>query len=129
MTYLSAQIGAIDGDAGFGWNDIVADADAYLVSRAMKVSDVSISGALRTLLKETSHQRVSRFYRDRFGGSEDNVATAFSKLADGIEAGPVDNAPYTKELLMQAANALRLPSAAEALVCGRAYGRAMAAAD
>ncbi len=127
MVYLTSQIGAVAADGGFGWNDVVADGDAYLVSRAINDNGVSMSGALRGLLKQTSAQRIGTFYHDRFGASETNVATAFQKLADGLEAGPIDNVWGTKSLLLGAANAVRLPTTAESRVCGLAYARMMAA--
>jgi hypothetical protein len=126
LVYLAGQIGIKGAAGGLGWADVVADADAYMVSRAMKESGSSMSGALRGLLKLTSAQRVSKFYQDRFGASEMNVITAFAKLADGIDVGPVNNFPWNEGILLQAANAARLPTPEEARVCGQAYARMMA---
>lgn len=125
--YLVERIGVAGGGGGFDWSDVVADCDAYLVARSMKENNgLSMSGALRGLLKLTDKQRVAKFYNDRFGRSESNVIDAFGKLADGIDVGGV-NFPVTNGLLLRAANADALPNAAEARICGEVFARLMAA--
>ncbi|GAA1569684.1 hypothetical protein GCM10009789_23930 [Kribbella sancticallisti] len=126
LQYLSARLGVPGGDGGFGWADVVADCDAYLVARSMKDNQLSMSGALRGLLKLSDQQRVAKFYTDRFGDSEANVIAAFVKLSDGIDVGGV-NFPITNSFLLQAAKADALPNAAEARICGQAFARLMAA--
>ncbi|MEV6411794.1 glycoside hydrolase domain-containing protein [Kribbella sp. NPDC051718] len=125
--YLVARIGVRNADGNFPWADVVADSDGYLVARAMKDGHLSMSEALRGLLKLTDKQRVAKFYQDRFGSVELNVVTAFKKLADGIDVGPVENFPLTNAKLIQAAKAETLPSPADATVCAEVYARMMAA--
>ncbi len=73
----------------------------------------------------TADQRIGKFYAERFGSSESNIATAFAKLADGIDVGPVDNFPFTVDKLREASGASRMPTEAEARTCGQAFGRVL----
>jgi peptidoglycan hydrolase-like protein with peptidoglycan-binding domain len=127
--YFTAQIGSTDGTAGFGWKDLVADADAYLVSAAMKRDGTSMSGALRGLLQQTEAQRIRTFYEDRFGGSQENLGTAFATLVNGIDVnGTIENLPWTRAVLVDAAGMSAsdsLPDPGQAFECGYAYARAM----
>ncbi|MFF0343495.1 glycoside hydrolase domain-containing protein [Kribbella sp. NPDC004875] len=118
--YLQARIGVVGADGGFDWADVVADADAYLLWRAKQDNQTSLSGAARGLLKLSAQQRVAKFYNDRFGGSEQNVADAFAKLADN---GSLRLPPDL--VLEKFADAQSLPSPDEARTCGRAYARLM----
>jgi peptidoglycan hydrolase-like protein with peptidoglycan-binding domain len=125
LNYCTSQLGLRGSTTGFDWDDLVADADGYLVAAAVRDGAESLSQALRILLKQSSAQRVGTFYRRRFGASETNVANAFAKLTDGLDVG-IDNLPLSKEALLRAAGgASRLPSTDEALTCGRAYALKM----
>ncbi|MEV6287183.1 glycoside hydrolase domain-containing protein [Kribbella sp. NPDC051770] len=119
--YLRARLGVVDGEGGFSWGDVVADADAYLIWRAKQESgSSSLSGAARGLLKLTDKQRVRKFYTDRFGGSADNLAQAFVNLTDN---GPVGLPPDF--VLEEFAGAESLPSADEARTCALVYAQLM----
>ena len=123
MTWMTSQIGA---DSAFGFDDVVADADAWLIAKAVKSnSGVPLSDLMRPLYKLTPGQRIKKYYAERFGSSEANVASAFKAVADGIDVGPVTNFPLTDLMLKQAASASVLPTQIEADTCGRAYARVM----
>lgn len=124
MSWMTGNVGVND-DSGFGYDDIVADADAWLIAKALR-EESNLSAAMRDLYQLTSAQRVARFYDQRFGSSEGNVASQFQHLADGIDVGSVDNFPFGDDLLRQAAGNAPLPSQDEADVCGRAYARVLA---
>ncbi|MGC4936353.1 glycoside hydrolase domain-containing protein [Kribbella sp. DT2] len=118
--YLRARLGVVGADGGFDWDDVVADADAYLVWRAKFENQTTLSGAARGLLKLTGKQRVAKFYTDRFGGSADNVARAFASLVDN---GSFDLPPGV--VLEEFADAERLPSPDEARTCALVYTQLM----
>lgn len=124
MTWMTANIGGAT--SKFGYGDVIADADAWLVAKSLKASSgSSLSESMRQLFKLTPGQRLKKFHAERFASSEANIATAFKALADGVDAGPV-NFPFTLEAVRVGANADNLPSQSQADTCGRAYARAMA---
>jgi hypothetical protein len=116
--YLRARLGVVGAGGGFGWDDVVADADAYLVSRAKAETHSTLSGAARGLLKLTAEQRVAKFNADRFGESADNVARAFASLVDN---GTADLPPDLA--LKEFADAERLPTPDEARTCALVYAQ------
>lgn len=124
-TWMTGNLGA--SGTKFSRTDIVADADAWLVTKALRdTTGSTLSGVGRRLWRMTSAQRVKKFYADRFGSSAENIATSFAKLVDGIDVGPVTNFPFTVDKLRQAANANHLPTQAQAKVCGRVFGQTLA---
>ncbi len=125
--WMTARLGSTGADNGsFGWADVVADADAWLIQKAMNATQGGyISTVARGILRSSSRQRVARFYRERFGGSVSNVEAGFVKIIDGIDVWGW-NLSFTKAQLMDAANANRLPTEAEARVCARVYANFMA---
>lgn len=123
MAWMVDNLGATSG--AFGYTDVVADADAWLVAKELRANaGLSLSGAMRGLYKLTPGQRIKKFYTERFGSSESNVASAFRPLADGIDVVGV-NIPLTTRALLEAAKAPTLPTQSQADACGRAYGRVM----
>lgn len=123
--WMAANIGILDASK-FGFADLVADADAWLVAKAMNgASGQALSDAMRTVYKLTPSQRLAKFYTDRFARSSDNVATHFQRLADGIDAGGV-NLPVTTGLLLMAADAPVLPTQEQAANCGHALAAFLA---
>ncbi|WP_162239831.1 glycoside hydrolase domain-containing protein [Arthrobacter sp. Leaf137] len=124
MTWMTEKIGGAS--SAFGYDDVVADADAWLVAKALKGSPAPLlSDTMRQLYKLTASQRIKKFYAERFGSSETNIANAFKAVVDGIDVGPVQNFPLTVEALKNAASAANLPTQSQAETCGRAYARAM----
>lgn len=125
LTWMTKNVGSAD-SSGFGYGDVVADADAWLIVKAMQQHDDVLSDAMRDVFQSSTAARIGRFYSERFGGSEENVAVQFANLVDGIDVGPVKNFPVTTSLLSQAANDAPMPSQDEAALCGRAYARVLA---
>ncbi|MGL5931121.1 MAG: glycoside hydrolase domain-containing protein [Dermatophilaceae bacterium] len=123
-TWMTGNLGA--GDAsGFGYKDVVADADAWLMAKALRDSGGgTLSSTSRGLLRMTPAQRIGTFYADRFGSSGANIGTAFAKLVDGIDAGGV-NFPITISRLRDASNASTMPTEAQARTCGQALGQVL----
>ena len=121
-TWMASAIGGATG--GFGLADVVADADAWLVLKALRAgTGTTLSGVSRGLLRMTRAQRIKKFYADRFGSSAENIATAFAQLVDGIDIPAGINLSFTTDQLRQAANARVLPTQAQAKVCARATAR------
>jgi peptidoglycan hydrolase-like protein with peptidoglycan-binding domain len=126
MTWMTSNLGAVD-SSGFGYSDVVADVDAWLIATALKASSGgTLSGASRSLLRMTPSQRIAKFYADRFGSSEANIGAAFAKVVDGIDVGPVTNFPLTVGKLQDASGAQNMPSPSQANTCGQALGRVLA---
>lgn len=115
--------GGMQGGKGFGYEDVLADADAWLIARNMihNPSSNALTNAMRDVFKQSETHRIGRFYRERFGSRADNVVTAFKKVADGIDALGLKNIGRTLKKLLDAAHAKRLPSEQEAEVLARAY--------
>lgn len=123
-TWMTSNIGAATG--GFGLADVIADADAWLILKALTAgTGLTLSGVSRGLLMMTRSQRIKRFYADRFASSADNIATAFARLVDGIDIPSGINLDFTTDQLRQAANARVLPTQDQAKVCARAYGQVL----
>lgn len=110
----------------FGGDDAVSDADAYLLAKRMAGYSGLLSDKMREVFKLSSAARISLFYSERFARSSDNVVSCYLKLVNGVEVGPFENVWFTKEPLLNAANADRLPTPDEATQCARAYAAFMA---
>lgn len=121
--WLEKHLGGMHEGKGFGYEDVLADADAWLIARNMirKPSSNALTNAMRDVFKQSETHRIGRFYRERFGSRADNVVTAFKKVADGIDALGLKNIGCTLKKLLDAAHAKRLPSEQEAEVLARAY--------
>ncbi len=126
MSWMTTNLGSVN-SSGFGYADVIADVDSWLIAKALKDSGGgTLSSSSRGLWRMTSAQRIRKFYADRFGSSESNIGAAFAKLVDGIDVGPIENFPVTVDFLRQAAGADNLPSQAQAETCGQAFGRVLA---
>lgn len=101
---------------GFGYDDILADADAYLIANK-GISD--LSATVSNLYQHSKNERIKMFYKERFASSKDNVISAFTKLADGIDFGPINN--FNTGLLLRAANAASLPTKEAAKVLASVF--------
>nr|WP_229118575.1 glycoside hydrolase domain-containing protein [Actinomyces israelii] len=86
--WLEKHLGSMHEGKGFGYKDVLADADAWLIARNMihNPSSNALTNAMRDVFKQSETHRIGRFYRERFGSRADNVVTAFKKVADGIDA-------------------------------------------
>lgn len=118
----------IASDSTFGWNDLIADSDAYLMAHQSLGSSSGLSRLSRDLFALSPADRVAEFYALRFGSNPDNVAVAFAEFADGLDAGPIEDVPtwLTDWAVLDVADADRLPTSTEAKTCGRAYAHVMA---
>ena len=112
---------------GFGYSDVLADCDAWLLARSMQSnsSERSLSTAMRDMFAQSETNRIKRFYQSRFKGSADNLVIAFRKLIDGIDLGIFDNVSGSKKALLIASHADRLPSQAEAGILALSYAESL----
>lgn len=126
--WIHSRIGAIGDGNGFSYEDVLADADAWLIAKHMKnnSSDKSLSEAMKEVFKLSETNRIKRFYSERFHSNGDNLVAAFLTVSDGIDAMGLTNIIATDNLLKMAAHADRLPSRAEAEVIARAYAAFLA---
>ena len=110
-------------DEGFGYVDVLADADAWLITQYMIThpSDTSLATSMRDVFKQSEANRIKRFYDKRFENNSDNLAAAFQKLVDGIDFGIFDNIWYSAKALKDASHADRLPDVTEADTHARMY--------
>lgn len=125
MQHLGSQND--DRGAGFGYNDILADADGCLIAQAMKASNSSgsLAEAMRTVFAFSPINRIRKFYEDRFGGNADNVVSTFSQLVNGIIGGAPDFSEINKEVIKQAAHANTLPNKDQADALAHVYASFM----
>lgn len=121
--WLHQHLGHISQGKGFGYDDILADADAWVIVSQTKrnPSERSLSNAMSDIFALSESNRIKKFYRARFASSADNVVCAFQGLADGIDVWSFKNFKYGKEKLLAASKADRLPDRREADTLARAY--------
>lgn len=121
--WTRAHLGSLDDGKGFGYDDALADADAWLIARLLlqNPGKHSLSEAMKSVFNDSEGERLRRFFNERFGGKADNLVDAFVPLSDGIdafgwniEAGPLNP-------LKQAAGTDTLPTGNQAEVLARAY--------
>ncbi|KAB7789868.1 glycoside hydrolase domain-containing protein [Bifidobacterium leontopitheci] len=105
-TWLNSHLGSLQNGKGFGYADILADADAWLIARYMSLhpGSESLSNAMNDVFKQSETHRIIRFYDERFGSSADNVVTIFKTVANGIDAWGIENVPFSEKMLKAAAN-------------------------
>ena len=114
--WLKQNLGSKSDGKGFGYDDILADADAYLIANK-GVIDLSVT--ISNLYQYSKSERIKMFYKERFDSSKSNVINAFTKLADGIDFGPIDN--FNTEKLLNAAKADSLPTKEDAEVLAKVF--------
>lgn len=119
-TWARTHIGSMSDGKGFGYDDVLADADAYLIMRHLsKTSSVhALSSTMRSVFTDDATGRIARFYDERFGRDPINCISAFQSLADGIDVG-IKNIGKSK--LCEAAGTDRLPSPVEAAALAEAF--------
>lgn len=121
-TWLKAHLGSVSDGMGFGYADVLADADAWLIAKYMKEqpSGHSLSEAVKELFQQNQQQRIVQFYNERFGGKASNASEAFLALADSVDIGNT-NFLITTWILCHAAHADRMPVEDEARSLVQAY--------
>lgn len=122
-SWLYSYLGNTSDGKGFGYDDVLADADAWLIAHYMEThpSGASLSDAMLDVFKHSETNRIKRFYQERFAANADNVVSVFQKLADGIDIWVFENFDYGKEKLLSAPGTSRLPDRRESETLARAY--------
>lgn len=122
-TWLDGKLGIKSSESRFGYDDVLADADAWLIARFMQNnrSEKSLSTAMKTVFKKNEKQRITTFYHERFGGKSSNVAKAFKSVLDGIDTPVWENVPGSSFFLKKAAGTDQLPNEDEASVLARKF--------
>lgn len=120
-SWLNDHLGAESGKSSFSYDDVLADADAWLLAKQLKriKSEKSLSEAMRIVFKENEKQRIAHFYHDRFSGKVADLTKAFKSIVDGIDLPFWENIPYSSEALLKAAGASRLPNSEETKILAR----------
>ncbi|MDU1522367.1 MAG: hypothetical protein E6905_07920, partial [Actinomyces sp.] len=91
---------------GFSDEDLLADADAFLLAHSYWRGSEKLSDALTNLRSMPAKIRAFEFYQNRFGGSVDNVRAAFWDLINDYRGTTV---PLLGGPLTWASHADRLP--------------------
>jgi len=120
--YLAANLGHST-ESGFGYDDLVADADGWLIRRAGGFS----SDPCRDLHALTPGQRLTAFYAERFNSSAPNIASAALSLFDGIDwfCGNIGISVLALRSAAELGGELPMPTPAETVVLGHALGNAL----
>lgn len=79
-TWLASHLGAREGSS-FGYNDLLADSDAWLAAHLSHGS--TFLEGLRATQALSPSDRLKQFYQGRFKGSADNIGSAFKEIVDG----------------------------------------------
>ncbi|WP_257479075.1 glycoside hydrolase domain-containing protein [Acidipropionibacterium jensenii] len=108
----------------FSYSDVLADADGYELAAALttNTSGLGLSTSMRSLYQQDGNARITRFYAKRFNSSASNLSSAFV----GLTTGSFGTFYVTKKILLSAAHAASMPTAAQADVCARAYAAFLA---
>lgn len=113
-TFVDHHLGVDGANAeamGFGYLDLLADADAYLV--AQQSSGNLWSERLRGGLgQDPPSRRIRRFGEARFGMSVDSVFKVLTDMYDGLDLGGV-TVPMTRPAMLNLAESDRLPARSE----------------
>ena len=108
--WLKEYLGNKEDGKGFGYDDVLADADAYLIANK---GITHLSDNLSEIYKLSKSDRIKKFYAERFDSSKENVISAFTKLSDGIDFSRIKN--LNTSLLLKAAKADSLPTKDESV--------------
>lgn len=78
-SWLYSYLGNTSDGKGFGYDDVLVDADAWLIAHYMKThpSGASLSDAMLDVFKHSETNRIKRFYQERFAANADNVVSVF----------------------------------------------------
>lgn len=83
--WIRRHLNIKDDDRGFPRQDVVADADGYLLAKKYWADQTNkkLSVALNELRSKSAYDRVREFYQLRFGSNVKNVQQAFWDLLSG----------------------------------------------
>ena len=73
----------------------------WLIASSMRKRSGStvLSAAMRETFKQSETHRIVRFYDERFASSADNVVSAYSTMADGLDALGLTNIGMSESIL------------------------------
>lgn len=114
--WLKQHLGSKTDGKGFGYDDVLADSDAYLIIRR---NALNLSKALINIYRYSKNERIKMFYKERFDSSKQNVIDSFVKVADGIDFGPIEN--MDTYYLKRAAKADNLPTKEQAIILATSF--------
>lgn len=120
QTWLAARIGSKTTDIGFGWEDLVADIDGYLVDAMLRADpNRPLSDCIREIeyKSRAGHEswRFQAFVNQRFGGSWQTASSAGSSVFTASWA----NLP--REAFLK----VRQPTASEIAYVGKGFADAL----
>lgn len=116
--WLREHLGSKTDGQGFGYDDVLADADAFLIANR---SVINLTDTLSDLYKYSKNDRIKLFYKERFDSSKNNVVSSFTKLADGIDVWKFENFSYGKKKLLNASGAKNLPTKEQATILAKSF--------
>lgn len=118
-SWMAARLGR-EVPSNFTWKDLIADVDAWLISKHLANNPgISLREALRTLLLTPESSRITAFYEGRFQSNPDNIGSCLMRLIDGIDVTGLGNLPVSSPALKQAAGYDYPATPEQATVCGR----------
>lgn len=123
--WLLEKIGAKDVASSFGYADLVADADAWLIGRELSNQpDQSLSRVLRSLHQQNASQRVAYFFSERFASSRAVLSNLLSSWISDLRSGR-GLATLSAGLIRQAAGISQFPDDAQVTACVDAFSDAI----
>ena len=114
--WLKQHLGSKTDGKKFGYDDVLADSDAYLI---INRGVLDLSKSLVSIYQYSKNERIKMFYKERFDSSKQNVIDSFIKLADGIDFGPIEN--MDTHHLLKAAQADKLPTREQAMILATSF--------
>lgn len=114
--WLKQHLGSKTDGKGFGYDDVLADSDAYLI---IKRGILNLSKSLINIYRYSKNERIKMFYKERFDSSKQNVIDSFVKVSDGIDFGSIEN--IDKKYLKDAAKADNLPTKEQAIILATSF--------
>ena len=114
--WLKQHLGSKSDGKGFGYDDVLADSDAYLI---IKRGILNLSKSLINIYRYSKNERIKMFYKERFDSSKQNVIDSFVKVSDGIDFGSIEN--IDKKYLKDAAKADNLPTKEQAIILATSF--------
>lgn len=122
--WIGSHLGVSGDTQGFGRDDIVSDADAYLLSSVYSDPSEQLSTSLSNLRGKSKADRVREFYTVRFNAYPSIVREAFWDL---LTSFPGTTVPILGGPLTWAAHADRLPNKTESDQLATLYADCLAA--
>lgn len=118
--WMRSMIGAKGKSSSFGYSDLIADVDAWLIgSRLERDKSLSLSDVLRMCYQQLDAQRCFLFFNERFDSSAETLASAFASLVKELRDGK-DLMVIPALLAKQAAGITNYPEDDLAAECGYA---------